>query len=106
MVAAYSKDMVGTALKVAKRVREAGLSVDVLLEHKRKVWQAFDHADRVGARFIAFVGPDEWAKGMVRVKSLRQEGGHGADGCDEGKQIDVPWEGFSEAVRKMASQSC
>ena len=30
--------------------------------------QAFNYADRAGAERIAFVAPDEWSKGLVRIK--------------------------------------
>ena len=72
--------------------------------------QAFDYGDRAGARFLAFVAPDEWERGMVRVKSLREEvqGGQGiggASGEEEhiGRQVDVPWEGFEDVVKGMCS---
>ena len=32
--------------------------------------EAFNYADRVGAVKIAFVAPDEWSKGLVRIKEL------------------------------------
>jgi histidyl-tRNA synthetase len=73
--------------------------------------QAFDYGDRAGAKYLAFVAPDEWHKGMVRIKNLRgssidgseeqrvEDGGKGGDGG--GKQVDVPWEGFQDAVSAM-----
>lgn len=73
--------------------------------------QAFDYGDRVGARYLAFVAPDEWDKGMVRIKSLRattldeigqgQPGVVGAAGEDGGKQVDVPWKGMEKAIKSM-----
>ncbi|CAE7887063.1 unnamed protein product, partial [Symbiodinium microadriaticum] len=68
VVAAYNADMMGKAMNVARRLRLAGKSVDVYPEAARRVKKAFRYADKVGAAKIAFVAPDEWEKGEVRVK--------------------------------------
>ena len=47
--------------------------------------KAFDYANRIGAHRIAYVAPDEWAAGNVRVKDLRSE-----DKGEDGLGIDVP----------------
>eukprot|EP00884_Botryococcus_braunii_P006544 jgi/Botrbrau1/15891/Bobra.40_1s0074.1 len=57
----------GTAL--AQRLRRAGRSVDLVLEAKRMKW-VFKHAERCRARRLVLVAPDEWQKGLVRVKDL------------------------------------
>jgi histidyl-tRNA synthetase len=87
VVAAFNLDMMGQAYQVARRLRLAGKSVDVFTEASKKVAKAFNYADRVGAVRIAFVAPDEWAKGMVRIKDLRN---FKADDPDDLKQRDVP----------------
>jgi len=87
VVAAFNQEMMGKAMKVARLLRQAGKSVDVYSEVAKKVGKAFNYADRAGARKIAFVGPDEWSKGLVRVKDLRS---FKADDPDELKQRDVP----------------
>ncbi|KAJ1487678.1 hypothetical protein T484DRAFT_1786018 [Baffinella frigidus] len=43
------------------------------MEPKKKVGQTFDYANRIGARFLAFVAPGEWVKNEVRIKDLRME---------------------------------
>jgi len=74
VVAAYNEDMRGPALSVARRLRLAGKSVDVLSDPAKQVKKAFNYADRVGAVRVAFVAPGEWEKGMVRIKDLRNFG--------------------------------
>lgn len=71
VVAAFNQEMMGKAMSVAQRLRKAGKTVDVFLEPGKKVGKAFNYADRVGAVKIAFVAPDEWEKGLVRIKDLR-----------------------------------
>jgi len=73
VVAAFNKEMLPNAMKVAALLRKAGATVDMQQEPKKKVGQTFDYANRVGARFVALVAPDEWNKNMVRIKDLRME---------------------------------
>lgn len=87
VVAAFNQDMMGKALQVARLLRKAGKSVDVYAEAPKKVAKAFNYADRAGAERIAFVAPDEWSKGLVRIKDLRN---FKATDPDDLKQKDVP----------------
>eukprot|EP00933_Yihiella_yeosuensis_P039600 TRINITY_DN33676_c0_g1_i2.p1 TRINITY_DN33676_c0_g1~~TRINITY_DN33676_c0_g1_i2.p1 ORF type:complete len:558 (-),score=157.94 TRINITY_DN33676_c0_g1_i2:168-1841(-) len=89
VVAAFNQDMMGKAMNVARRLRSAGKTVDVYTEVAKKVGKAFNYADRAGADRMAFVAPDEWAKGLVRIKDLRN---FKADDPDDMKQKDVPLE--------------
>jgi len=73
VVAAFDKTMLAKAMNVAAGLRNAGAVVDMQCEPKKKIAQTFDYANRVGARFVALVAPDEWDKGMVRIKDLRAE---------------------------------
>eukprot|EP00931_Biecheleriopsis_adriatica_P043734 TRINITY_DN2498_c0_g1_i1.p1 TRINITY_DN2498_c0_g1~~TRINITY_DN2498_c0_g1_i1.p1 ORF type:complete len:565 (+),score=160.66 TRINITY_DN2498_c0_g1_i1:101-1795(+) len=87
VVAAFNADMMGKAMNVARRLRKAGLTVDVYTEVAKKVAKAFNYADRAGAFRVAFVAPDEWSKGLVRIKDLRN---FGPNDPDDMKQKDVP----------------
>jgi len=86
VVAAYNNDMLGKAMSVARRLRKAGKSVDVYPEAAKKVKKAFKYADKVGARKMAFVAPDEWENGLVSIKDLRCPPETPADK----KQVNVP----------------
>ena len=57
------------AMKVASSIRSGGRSADLVLEDKRMKW-VFRHAERVGAERLVMVMPEEWARGMVKVKHL------------------------------------
>mmetsp|Transcript_61363 Transcript_61363/g.126719 ORF Transcript_61363/g.126719 Transcript_61363/m.126719 type:complete len:678 (+) Transcript_61363:11-2044(+) len=73
VVAAFNQEMLKKAMHVAGGLRTAGAVVDMQCEPKKNVGKTFDYANRVGARFVALVAPDEWNKGMVRVKDLRAD---------------------------------
>jgi len=101
VVAAFNENMQGAAMRATRLMREGGANVDLLLEPKKKVANTFDYANRVGARFIAFVAPSEWERGEVRIKDLRL----GEDVPDEEKQLDVKVEDLGDvrgALRRWA----
>lgn len=58
-----------SAINVAKALRDAGQSVDLVLEDKKTKW-VFKHADRLGAKYCAVIGSDEDANGVVAIKDL------------------------------------
>ena len=57
------------AMSIAAKLRDAGRSVDLVLEDKKAKW-AFKQAERAGAERVVIVGEKEWAAGAVRVKNL------------------------------------
>ena len=89
VVAPFSKSEIPAAFKVAARLRNNGYSVDLALE-ARKARQAFDLANRAGARRVAFVGPDEFRQGNVRIKDMLIKD----PSTGEGLQKDIPLTDF------------
>lgn len=84
VVAPFSRSEQAPASEVAARLRALGYSVDLALA-PRKARAAFDLANRAGARRVAFVAPDEWALGLVRIKDMCLKD----PVLQEGIQIDV-----------------
>jgi len=70
--------------KVANKLRAAGRRVDLQLIPKKKVSWCFEYADRIGATRAVFVAPDEWSKGLVRIKNLRETD-------VEKKEVNIPF---------------
>lgn len=69
VVFAMNQDLYGAAIKVANTLRQAGQSVDVILEQKKAKW-VFKHADRIRSKYVAFIAPDEYERGEVSMKTL------------------------------------
>ena len=69
LVFAFDEGLRSAAVDVARRLRAAGRSVDLVLEPRKVKW-AFKHADRIGASRVVLVAPDEWTRGEVRIKDL------------------------------------
>lgn len=57
------------AIRLATRLRAAGRSVELVLGEARPK-RVLEDADRAGARRALFLGPDEAARGVVRVREL------------------------------------
>jgi histidyl-tRNA synthetase len=69
VVFAMSQDYYPAVVEVANKLRGAGQSVDVVLEPKKPKW-VFKHADRVGAKYCAVIGSDEFSNREVSIKDL------------------------------------
>jgi histidyl-tRNA synthetase len=57
------------ALRLASKLRANGESVNLLL-HPQKPKKFFSRADQGGAAKAIFMGPDDVAAGVVRIKDL------------------------------------
>jgi histidyl-tRNA synthetase len=83
VVVPFDETMREFACAVAAKLRKKGHAVDVQLIPKKKLAWCYEYADRVGAQRVVLIAPDEWSKGLVRVKFLRE--------TDESKkQVDIP----------------
>ncbi len=72
LVALLDESMLGHTLQLATLLRAAGINVEAQLE-PAKLGKQMKYADRVGIRFVALLGPDELAKGVVAVRDLRRQ---------------------------------
>lgn len=70
MVAIWNKDSVGESIKLARELRAEGLKVDLYPEAD-KLGKQFKYASSVGVPFVAVIGEEEQAKGVVAVKDMR-----------------------------------
>ncbi|EPY40008.1 histidyl-tRNA synthetase [Angomonas deanei] len=84
IVIPFDETMRGPALSVLKKLRDQGHSADIILE-KKKLAQSFSYADRIGAVRAVLVAPDEWSKGEVTVKMLREGTDH--DSANRGESV-------------------
>ncbi len=76
------------------RVRGVGMSADMDYEGKSMKAQ-MRAANRRGALLALILGEDELSKGIVIVKDMRGE---------QGEQIEIPLDKFTETLRKMVPQ--
>ena len=69
IVIPLSQDLRDIAVRVAAALRLSDRTVDLVLEDKKMKW-AFKHAERVGAKRLVLLAPDEWSRKMIKVKDL------------------------------------
>ncbi|MCY3738158.1 MAG: histidine--tRNA ligase [Gemmatimonadaceae bacterium] len=69
VVFAFAADLRAPAMEVAARLRRSGRSVDLILEERRMKW-AFRHADAAGAARLVLLAPEEWERGVLKVRDL------------------------------------
>jgi len=55
----------------------------MILGKKKKLKWGYSYADRVGAKRAVLLAPDEWAKGLVRIKNLGDSLGRGIEANNE-----------------------
>jgi histidyl-tRNA synthetase len=68
-VARVDGGVTGETFALAQRLRDAGIAAE--LDHQGRSLKAqFRQADRLGARFVVVVGPDELAAGEVTVRDM------------------------------------
>jgi len=70
-VTTFDQDHLLESLSLAAELRRAGLQVTSHLNAADKLQKQFKQADRLGARLVLVLGPDELKKGEVSVKDLR-----------------------------------
>ena len=102
VVAPFSAAMQGPAAAVAAKLRAAGLTVDAALQ-ACKARKAFDLANRAGARLVAFVAPDEWDVGKVRVKDMLVK--DPASDPADGVQVDVAVDDLGNLVAVLEAEA-
>ena len=68
-IMSVNDDMIGIATKIASKLRESGMKVDMDLM-RRKMKKAFEYANKIGAKKVVIVGPDEFERKVVIVKDM------------------------------------
>ena len=92
MVAIWNKNSVAESLKLAKELRAGGLKVDLYPEAD-KLGKQFKYASSVGVPFVAVIGEEEQAKGLVGVKDM-----------ESGEQQAVPRLEVSDSIKRSLLQ--
>jgi len=73
VVGVYNSSMYIFGVQVANKLRALNFSVDLILnEGKKKVANQYSIANKLGAKYFAFIAPNEWENHRsVRIKDLR-----------------------------------
>ena len=88
LVTVFSDEMAPHAARVSRRLRRGGVDCE-LYPARVKIGKQFRHAERLGMRWVAVIGPDEAREGKVNVKDL-----------ESGEQEAMPEGDLVEYLRK------
>ena len=91
-VSVFDESSIGASLRIAGRLRRAGIRTEVAYE-AQKLKRQFARADRLGIPLVVVQGPDEKDKGMVSVKRLAT-----------GEQSEVAEEGIADLLAAMLAE--
>ena len=92
MVAIWNKESVGESIKLARELRAAGLKVDLYPEAD-KLGKQFKYASSMGVPFVAVIGEEEQAKGVVGIKDM-----------ESGKQRELGREKLPDHLKEVLTQ--
>jgi len=70
MVTIWNKESVAESIGLAQELRAAGLRVDLYPEAD-KLGKQFKYASSLGIPYVAVLGPDEIANGLIAIKDMR-----------------------------------
>jgi histidyl-tRNA synthetase len=93
MVAVWNDDSIAESIKLAHELRAAGLRVDLYPEAD-KLGKQFKYASSIGVSFVAVIGEDEQAQGLVAIKNMASS-----------QQQAVRREEAVELIKKFLTQS-
>jgi histidyl-tRNA synthetase len=71
VVFAMGPDLYNAAINVATKLRQLGQNVELVLEKNKKSKWVFKHADRLGAKYCAIIGTEEFENEQVAIKNLQ-----------------------------------
>jgi len=95
MVFSSSPELQLLAVSVASTLRHMSVKTDLVLENKKSKW-CFQRADKIGAKLVVMVAPDEMKDGNVVVKNLR--------GIGDKKQATCPVDDIGQVVLAMLKE--
>ncbi len=70
-VTVFSPDVLNPALALTSQLRDSGINTEVALNPKEKLDKQLKYADRKGIPYVVIQGPEEVAKGVVKLKDMK-----------------------------------
>lgn len=71
VVIPFNDSLYGAAVQVSQLLRNKNYIVDTCMK-TGKLANLFNYADRIGGYHVVLIAPDEWSKGQVVIKNLRE----------------------------------
>lgn len=72
LVTVFDRELLQSSLTITFQLRNAGVSTEVYVNPKESLDKQLKYADRKGIPYVVIVGPEEKAKGKVKLKDMRK----------------------------------
>ena len=59
------------SIKVAQKLRDENINTEIYLNESEKLEKQLKYADKKGIPFVVIIGPEEAAKGVVKLKDMK-----------------------------------
>ena len=73
LVGVFSQETLAASLATASSLRSKAINTEVFLENGAKLDKQLKYADRKGIPFVIIQGPEEVAKGVVKLKDMKNQ---------------------------------
>jgi histidyl-tRNA synthetase len=90
LVTVFGPATQGESLRLANELRAAGIRTEAVMQPNKSIGKQIQYADRKGAQIVAFLGADEIAAGVVKLKRLR-----------DGHEVTVPRGSAAQAAHDL-----
>ncbi len=70
LVTIFSADKLGSALTLTSALRNKGINAEIYMDTDSKLEKQLKYADRKSIPFVVIQGPDEAARGVVKLKNM------------------------------------
>jgi histidyl-tRNA synthetase len=90
LVTVFNADTQADSLRLTSELRATELRTEAVMQTNKGIGKQVQYADRKGALVVAFLGPDEIAAGVVKLKRLR-----------DGQEVTVPRAAAAQSVREL-----
>ena len=91
LVTIFGPETAPQSAALARELRQGGVACELFPSDRVKMGKQFRHAERLGIRYVAVVGPDELSAGQVAIKDLAER-----------EQVTVPRaEAAAEVLKRL-----
>lgn len=93
LVTIFNEDMTGASLGLVSTLRRSGVDAEVYLDERRDLRRQVQYANKRGIPVVAFLGPDEAARGEVNLRVM-----------ESGEQTTVNQSDVAAAISRLVGE--
>ena len=71
LITVFEEKLLDMSIKVAQKLRDENINTEIYLNESEKLEKQLKYADKKGIPFVVIIGPEEAAKGVVKLKDMK-----------------------------------